>query len=227
LQCDVINYMRFVFETERSYYEAPTAQLLEVRNWISGMVLSLPFEDKTGEIFIDNFVDPGKEVEMPGGSVNGILLRNRFKSAEPMLTDVIVTDQDVYETNRAAGIFFDVTNPDPGSYWCQYKIMITPNGNDGSMFMDLLVNPQQDGIDFLSFHAKRLHNHSAQTHDHNSMFTIAEDSIGVEFACEAQDQIKGGLRFRPMTVVEEQRHGLPAYLRCIAKVIGIEPPALG
>lgn len=116
--------MEIILSDTKSSYNLDATEKQEFNHWLDRVVLASDPEDLTGTIFIDNFVQPEKAHRLTAsGLVTAIVQRHPYRNTQTDVSDFVIENDDVHETNAKAGIYFDVSSPEIDQGFPIFEIM--------------------------------------------------------------------------------------------------------
>jgi hypothetical protein len=222
--------MEFVSSEQESFYVISDDERQGLNAWLADVIAISQPEDVTTRIFIDNLVDPEKQLPMPGGKVSAVLKRYAVAGAVRELTDVVI-EGDVYETNAQKGILFDVTDPPPESSDTEYDVQFTApsfvdSRHKGLMHLSIFVPSGSTGFDNFDIEMGIKNDVGYRMYADLTRYEglAGNGPLRVSYSCQNTDMVRGMVTFRPVSWEVYPYVSLSRHANFIAGVIGLPVP---
>lgn len=222
--------MKMKHSPSETLYSLSTAERDEYTHWLDMVLATSEPEDVTDRFFVDNFVQDDKFHRFAsGGLVSATKRRIPYDSCT--LSDVVIEEGEIYETNAAKGIYFDVSDPKIGEFFTMYEAHLIQEGYsdpryNGRMF--LYATPPNDEDGKYSIQLLRSLHREIPSRTGSDLISYVlppdKDIIEAKIAIDPEDVIFGHVSPRPFKPDELAVNSLKIHVQFISKTLGMDPP---
>ena len=227
---DIVFKMKINVSPEGTVYGLTANENDEFTHWVDTVIATSEPEDVTGTIFVDNFVRDDKLHQL---SANGLVsaIKRRISYDDFDLTDVVIEEGAIRETNAAKGIFFDVSDPKAGKYYTTYEAQLINQGfidprYSGNMVIAATPPHKKDAA--YAFTVNRGLRSVIPSRTGSDMISYVMPSgknvVEAKIAVDPEDIVRGQILPRPFRPNELNVNSLQVHAHLISRTLGINPP---
>lgn len=224
--------MKLILTNSESIYRLNPGDGHALTDWLSLVIAATEPEDVTGTIFHDNFVDDDKLKRLTSNGLVSALVQ-RFPYDERVLSDFVIENQEIEETNSSKGIFFEVSNPTLETGYATYDAMfIHENFKHPRYSSRLYINytpPHKESV-VHNFGVRRsLHRAIPSKTGYDFISYVIDtygygDTIQAAIAKDPDDIKLGHVEPRPLVESDLEENSLYRHAMYLAEVTGIPQP---